>query len=193
MRKRYIIHIQSISDIITNSSSEVFVINTSSSQIDAVVKDILNTGKVNLEQDRDLFSGMGGELGVYTWKNGFRKFKHNRREYRNDPTFTPEKWAEVIGTPLEELKKIVIVDIDWSRQETIEHIELFYGAMVDDDYWIKYDFIDAYENYDNNAPFDQDYEDYEEWEKDYIESLRATGVSEKAIQEVLDELNIQKK
>lgn len=188
MRKRYIIHIQSISDIITNSSSEVFVINTSSNQIDSIVEDILNTGKTNFEKDHDHCSGMGGELGVYTWKNGFRKFKHNRREYRNDPTFTPEKWAEVIGTPLEELKKVILVDIDWSRQETIEHIELFYGAMVDDDYWLKYDFIDWYEDYNNDAPFDQDYEDCDDWEKDYFDSLRSSGVTENKIKETLVEL-----
>jgi hypothetical protein len=193
MRQTFVIKIQSISDIITNSSSEVFVINTSSNQIDSIVKDILNTGKINFENDHDFCSGMGGELGVYTWENGFRKFKHNHVKYRHDDTFTPEKWAEEIGRPLEELKKIILVDIDWSREETIQHIKLFYGAIVDDDYWVKYDFIDDYTDYDDNASFDQDYEDCEEWERDYIESLRTSGIPEKTIQEVLDDLNIQKK
>ena len=43
--RKLIIKIQSISDIITNSSSEVFVINNSSEPLHSIVKDIIKTGK----------------------------------------------------------------------------------------------------------------------------------------------------
>jgi hypothetical protein len=165
------------------------VIHTSDNLVETVVEDILRVGASNLDSGKDECSGMGGELGVYTWKNGFRKFKHTREKYRYDDTFTPEKWAEVIGTPLEELKKVILVDIDWSRQETIEHIEMFYCAMVDDDYWTKYDFIDCYTDYNTDAPYNEDLEEYdnETWLNEYIISMRDAGYSEKEIQKVIEE------
>lgn len=189
MRQTFKITIQSFSDIITNSSSEVFVIHTPDNLVEAAVEDILSVGRVNMDKETDEYSSMGGELGVYTWKNGFRKFKHTREKYRHDNSFTPEKWAEVIGIPLEELKKVVLVDIDWSRQATIEHIKLFYDAMVDDDYWIKYDFIDCYVDYDDDAPYNEDLEEFdnEAWLNEYIISMRDAGYSEKEIQKVIDE------
>lgn len=189
MRQTFKITIQSFSDIITNSSSEVFVINTPNHLVESTVEDILSVGRTNMDKGTDEGSGMGGELGVYTWKNGFRKFKHTREKYRHDNSFTPEKWAEIIGTPLEELKKVILVDIDWSRQATIEHIELFYGAMVDDDYWLKYDFIDWYVDYDNDAPYNEDLEEFdnEAWLNDYIIAMRDAGYSEKEIQKVIEE------
>ena len=154
-------------------------------------KEKFNTCGVTVTVERNIpeGSGMGGELGVYTWKNGFRKFKHTREKYRHDNSFTPEKWAEVIGIPLEELKKVILVDIDWSRQATIEHIELFYGAMVDDDYWTKYDFIDCYTDYDADAPYNEDLEEFdnEAWLNDYIIAMRDAGYSEKEIQKVIEE------
>ena len=189
MRQTFKITIQSYSDIITNSSSEVFVINTPNHLVESTVEDILSVGRANMDKGTDEGSGMGGELGVYTWKNGFRKFKHTREKYRHDNSFTPEKWTELIGTPLEELKKVILVDIDWSRQATIEHIELFYGAMVDDDYWLKYDFIDWYVDYDNDAPYNEDLEEFdnEAWLNDYIIAMRDAGYSEKEIQKVIEE------
>lgn len=189
MRQTFKITIQSFSDIITNSSSEVFVINAPNDLVEATVEDILSVGRTNMDKGTDEGSGMGGELGVYTWKNGFRKFKHTREKYRHDNSFTPEKWAELIGTPLEELKKVILVDIDWSRQATIEHIELFYGAMVDDDYWTKYDFIDCYTDYDADAPYNEDLEEFdnEAWLNDYIIAMRDAGYSEKEIQKVIEE------
>ena len=188
MRKRYIIRVQSISDIITNSSSEVFVINTSSDQVEAAVEDILRVGEINLENGDDSYSGMGGDLNVYTWKNGFRKFKQIHERYRYDDTFTPQKWAEEIGIPFEELKTVILVDTDWSRDSTIEHIKTFYSAEVDDSYYCKYDFIDEFVNYDKDAPFNQDLEYYDDWEREYIENLRATGIPEKDIQQALNEV-----
>lgn len=189
MRQTFKITIQSFSDIITNSSSEVFVINAPNDLVEATVEDILSVGRTNMDKGTDECGGMGGELGVYTWKNGFRKFKHTREKYRHDNTFTPEKWAEVIGAPLEELKKVILVDIDWSRQATIEHIELFYGAMADDDYWLKYDFIDCYTDYDADAPYNEDLEEFdnEAWLNDYIIAMRDAGYSEKEIQKVIEE------
>jgi len=196
MRQKFIIQIQSISDIITNSSSEVFVINTSENLVESVVEEILRVGETHLESGEDRCSGMGGELMVYTWKNGFRKFKHTREKYRNDDTFTPEKWSEEIGVPLQTLKSIVVIDLDHSRQATISYIKTFFNASGEDDYYEPadgkfIDFIDGYTDYSMDAPYNEGLEndfDDEAWIADYINALRDAGYTEEYIQQFLKEI-----
>ena len=193
MRKKFIIQIQSISDIITNSSSEVFVINTSENLVESTVENILRVGESHLEFGDDRCSGMGGELEVYTWKNGFRKFKHTREKYRNDDTFTPEKWAEEIGVPLQKLKSTIVIDIDHSRQATIEYLETFFNAISGEENYYEpedgkfIDFIDGYTDYSDEAPYNEDLDtfDNEAWQLEYIEALRNAGYTEKDIQKFL--------
>jgi hypothetical protein len=195
MRKFLIIKMQSFSDIITNSSSEVFVIHTSDNLVEAAVEDILRVGASNLESDKDKYSGMGGELMVYTWKNGFRKFKHTREKYRYNDTFTPEKWAEEIGIPLKTLKTIIVVDMDWSREETRNYLIDFYNAQIGEDAYYEpedgkfIDFIDCYTDYSDDAPYNQDLQDYdfESWLNDYIIAMRDAGYSEAEIKETVQE------
>lgn len=196
MRQKFIIQIQSISDIITNSSSEVFVINTSENLVESVVEEILRVGETHLESEEDGCSGMGGELMVYTWENGFRKFKHTREKYRHDPTFTPERWAEEIGVPLQTLKSTIVVDIDYSRQATINFIKAFFNVTGEDEYYepengICIDYIDEYTDYSKNAPYNEGLDevfDDEAWEVEYVQSLREAGYTEEYIQQILSEM-----
>lgn len=192
MGRKFIIQIQSISDIITNSSSEVFVINTSENLVESVVEEILRVGETHLESGEDRCSGMGGELMVYTWENGFRKFKHTREKYRHDSTFAPERWAEEIGVPLQTLKSTIVVDIDYSRQATINFIKMFFNVTGEDEYYEPengkfIDFIDGYTDYSDEAPYNEDLDtfDNEAWQLEYIEALRNAGYAEKDIQEFL--------
>ena len=193
MGQKFIIQIQSISDIITNSSSEVFVINTSENLVESVVEEILRVGETHLESGEDRCSGMGGELMVYTWENGFRKFKHTREKYRHDSTFTPERWAEEIGVPLQTLKSTIVVDIDYSRQATINFIKMFFNVTGENEYYepengICIDFIDGYTDYSKNAPYNEGLDevfDDEAWEVEYIQSLREAGYTEEYIQQIL--------
>lgn len=95
MKKRVDIEIQSISDIITNSSSEVFVIRVDDNplaakqgiidyhEIHSVLKNFDNWSEYEKldpeEQGKyEHGSGMGGELDIYTWEDMFeiQKFKH---------------------------------------------------------------------------------------------------------------------
>ena len=176
MQRRLIIKIQSISDIITNSSSEVFVINNSSEPLHNTVKDIIKTGNKFYHDGDECCSGMGGEFGVYTWENGFRMYKHRHKHSRNNPDYTPQMWADEIGIPLEKLMSVIVVDIDWSRKSTIDYIVKNYGAQevdtieTDEDFF--YDFIDAYEPYyEKELMFREDFDSDDEYESYLLEFM----------------------
>ena len=167
--RKLIIKIQSISDIITNSSSEVFVINNSSEPLHSIVKDIIKTGKKFYHNGDECGSGMGGDFEVYTWENAFKKYKHRHNYSRNNPDYTPQMWADEIGVPLDRLMSVIIVDIDWSRKATIDYIVKNYGAKevdtleTDEDFF--YDFIDSYEPYyEKNLMFREDFDSDDEYE-----------------------------
>lgn len=89
------LHIQSVSDIITNSSSEVFAIRVDDNPLDAkqgiidyhekhsVWKNFDNWSEYEEldPEEQGMYehgSGMGGELDIYTWEDMFeiQKFKH---------------------------------------------------------------------------------------------------------------------
>ena len=167
---RLIISIQSFSDIITNSSSEVFIINTPGDTVKTVVKDILSVAKDNDNQGRDSSGGMGGEFGVYTWKNAFKMYKHRHIHSRNNPDFTPQMWADEIGVPLDKLMSIIVVDMDWCRDATREYLKSQYNAQDEEVYYQNepfVDFIDKYESYDNRLMYREDFDSDDEYE-DYL-------------------------
>lgn len=128
-RRRLKIEIQSHSDIITNSSSEVFMITRPEEVIAEICEDIYKQGWKNIDEGTDRSSGMGGELTIYTWENGFRNYK--RMTNRQDAT--EEEWAMYMGASLEELKNVIMVDVDWGRKKTIEYIKETYGAKSEND------------------------------------------------------------
>lgn len=129
------IKIQSFSDVITNSSSETFVINTTE-DIKTISKIINKIAEKNRyegswedyeklsEEEKSKYdnsSGMGGEITVKGWEELYESNKSYIPENKRH-LYTPEVWSLGYKESLEELKKRVIIDIDWSREATINWI-----------------------------------------------------------------------
>jgi hypothetical protein len=96
-----LIKIQSMSDIITNSSSEVFIIETVKTWQE-VQEEIKSWG---LEKDED-GSGMGQYCEVFD----------NKRHYPGEAFDFGEPLFPWLG------KNHLAIDIDWSRKKTIDRI-----------------------------------------------------------------------
>lgn len=147
------IKIQSFSDVITNSSSETFVINTTedSKTISKIINKIAEKnwyegswedyGKLSEEEKSkyDNSSGMGGEITVKGWEELYESNKSYIPENKRH-LYTPEVWSLGYKESLEELKKRVIIDIDWSREATINWI--LENLFVCDAYTNKYFLVD---------------------------------------------------
>ncbi len=131
----YRIRIQSTSDLITNSSSEVFVIKADGFSFEEIKELIESGAKERYEaynkdwesncrkkwdqlekEDIDGCSGMGGDLDVMSWKE-----MYNNRKERN-PSYTVEEFADEEGLDIDSLDQYVWIDIDWARRGTIRFI-----------------------------------------------------------------------
>lgn len=163
------IKIGSVSDVITNSSSEVFALNVgdytknikkdiikyhtehlwSGDGLDKLpydVKEILG-GELALEIAKNMLndqSGMAGEITVYTWEDAYKGWcKTCRKQY------TPEKWAKQVHINLDDIKKIVIVDVDWASKATINWLQEKYNVILEgDDYYnSEYEWAFTYARY----------------------------------------------
>lgn len=155
-----IIRISNISDVITNSSSEVFVVKTNRPNTDlkelitkhhqehywygvhdlddvpSGLKHILTDELIELiREESNSGSGMGGECSVYDWRDGFERYK----KYNHLTKLTVEEWAEKLNKPLEELQSIVVVDIDWECRATINMLERDFNIINEND--------DAYDDF----------------------------------------------
>lgn len=129
------IKIQSSSDLITNSSSEVFIVKSNGISFNEI-KELIEAGaearyeaynkewetncrknwKQLEEEDLDGCSGMGGELDVWGWKEMY----NNRKEW--NPDYTIEEFASDEGLEVDNLDQYVWIDIDWARRGTINFI-----------------------------------------------------------------------
>lgn len=135
--------LQSISDIITNSSSEIFTIKNveNVSELKKLIEEIGESNwfkgsweewdKLSWEEQSkyDTGSGMGGELKIQTWEELYNMYKEHVPENKRY-LYTPEIWSLNFDEPLEELKNQIWIDIDHSRIATIKWIfeNLFVGA-----------------------------------------------------------------
>lgn len=127
--------IQSTSDLITNSSSEVFVVKTGMYSVAEISELIQVVGEMcasafdeveeanfkkdwrQLEKEElDGWSGMGRELEVRTWKEVYERIKEWFGNY------TLEDFLKEEGLKEEELNQYVWIDIDHSRRGTIKYI-----------------------------------------------------------------------
>lgn len=128
------IAIQSISDLITNSSSEVFIVKSDSPE--EVRELIMNVAeqhewdgnweewdKLSEEEQAkyDSGSGMGMELTVETWKETYERHKSYIPENKRY-LYTPEVWSIEYKESLNDLKKRLVIDIDWNRKATVNWI-----------------------------------------------------------------------
>lgn len=131
----YRIKIQSTSDLITNSSSEVFVVKANGFSFEEIKELIESGAKARYEvyrkdwdnncrkkwdqlekEDLDGCSGTGGDLDVMGWKEMF----NNRKEW--DPDYTVEEFTEDEGVDVDSLDQYAWIDIDWARRGTIRFI-----------------------------------------------------------------------
>lgn len=141
MRLLVNINVKSVSNAITNSSSEVFLVKSErpaedikkliieysnmAYSDDGVIDEtklsensqkIVKEDKINLSncEDED-GSGMGGDIEVTDFIDASCEYK---KFYRKDITEELKKY----GLTEEELNHYVLVDIDWARQKTIDFL-----------------------------------------------------------------------
>lgn len=147
------IKIGSVSDVITNSSSEVFALNIGDITKD-IKKDILKYHKEHtwngddldklpydvreilggdtvIDTIKNMLNGQSGEAGnidVYTWEDAYKGYcnVYNKQ-------YTPEKWAKLLHINLNDIKKIVIVDVDWAATATINWLQEKYNVILEGD------------------------------------------------------------
>lgn len=122
---------QSVSDIITNSSSEIFTI-IDERPFEEIKRIIEEVGKSNLppiydhvvvdnEDKYDKFSGEGGVLEVLNWKDRYNEWLEWIPDNKKSQA-TPEVWSIPYEYSLEDLKKQILIRIDWNRKHTINWI-----------------------------------------------------------------------
>ena len=131
---QFIAKLQSVSDVITNSSSELFTV-VDERPFKEVKKIIEQIGESNwpsnweeywdLPEDKqkeyDSSSGEGGELSVRNWRDLYEEWLEWIPENKKYQAI-PEIWSLQYEEPLEELKKLIWVRIDWNRKLTIDWV-----------------------------------------------------------------------
>lgn len=143
---------QSVSDIITNSSSELFQLK-SDLTFETVKEMIEAEGRKNRAACPDKYwelpwkeqkkfdgcSGCGGKLEVLSWEDVFKRHAEWSCVPSKIDQFTPEMWALEYEESLDELKSMVWIDIDWKRYATMKFIlENFWVTYADGNhYWQK--------------------------------------------------------
>lgn len=152
--KGFLIKIKSTSDVITNSSSEVFMIKNDKphkslkknildfhrkvswyglSNFDDfpdTLKWIISDEQIELlKENADGSSGMGGDCEVFDWENGLNEY----RKVNNKPNATIENFAKYLKKSVDELQSVVLIDIDWACKGTINMISDKYKALKGDD------------------------------------------------------------
>lgn len=107
---KFIVSLQSIGNIITNSSSEVFVIAGDSydkKQIINILKDII---------DEEGCSGVGGECDIKLLE------KKELLAYPYRLEIHPEKYTNLSGP-------FIRIDIDWAKKKSIEWIKSHFTVI----------------------------------------------------------------
>lgn len=110
------IKFQSISDIVTNSSSELFTVTNSdytSKELEALLQ--------NLPESHNS-SGEAGVIEVEDWQDIYHQYKQNHIPEKKRNLFTPEIWSLEHEETLDELKKILWVRIDHNYTDIINWI-----------------------------------------------------------------------
>ncbi len=130
------IDLQSVSDIITNSSSEVFTVKAEMpiSELKQLITEIAdkNYFKGSWEEweklpdeemnKYDSSSGMGGELEIQTFDDLYTRYKFDKIPENKREFFTKEIYSLMFKESIEELEKRLWIDIDEARRGTIQWI-----------------------------------------------------------------------
>ena len=134
------INIQSISDIITNSSSETFVINGTGIPKEILQKELETVNRsfprwhevykdyhdfLQLSQEEknkfESASGDGGTLEVKSWEDLYEDWIKDYIPENKRSLVSPEIWALHHEESLEELKNQLMITIDEGFQNTIKY------------------------------------------------------------------------
>lgn len=130
------VKLQSVSDVITNSSSEIFTIKAEVpvSELKQLIVEIADKNyfqgsweaweKLSDEEKEkyDSSSGMGGELEIGTFDDLYQRFLLDEVPENKRELFTKEMYSLLFKDSIEELEKILWIDIDHSRRATIKWI-----------------------------------------------------------------------
>jgi hypothetical protein len=122
MRLTIKIPIQSISDLITNSSSELFSVKLEDKSFQEVKDIVEEICTQNQEYGKDLSSGMGGLLEFKTWEDKYETHKEDWIPANKRDLFTPEIWSINYKESLDTLKNTIWIDIDEGFKSTIDFI-----------------------------------------------------------------------
>ena len=140
------IKIQSFSDIITNSSSEVFRVRTKNTKdeikalISTIHKEFLYKGDwndyYNLEKEErakyDHFSGDGGRIDVENFDDRYKKFLEYFVSEDKKDSFTEEMYSLCENGSIEEQKETLKVYLDEGFTRTLDWIiENLYVTDID--------------------------------------------------------------
>lgn len=158
MAKRLTItlHIQSFSDIITNSSSETFVITGENNISKTIVFRELLSVKENSIKWHEKFerwdefiknttfeerfekyigsSGDGGEINIQDWKDTYEEWVNGWIPDNKRDRITPEIWALTYKKELPELKKELTITIDEDLFTVIKYVLDNY-FITEEDCW----------------------------------------------------------
>ena len=108
------------SDVITNSSSETFMLKAP--DVFSLVKELKTVQREGYNGLEDDFSGMGGECCIGDWTIFYiSDFIYHFRDGIHD--FTVKKWLEKYNLSKEEALKLVYVDIDAAMVASIVYLK----------------------------------------------------------------------
>lgn len=139
--KVFRLHLQSTSDIITNSSSETFIIRDADCYPKEILQKELETFNKSLPRWHEVYekyqdylnlskeekrkfencSGDGGTLKVTDWKDEMREWIEYAVPENKKSRITPEIWSLFEDLELDELKKCLWVRIDEGYRNTINY------------------------------------------------------------------------
>lgn len=148
-----VLKFQSVSDIITNSSSETFTLK-SNIAYDTVRSMILAEHDKNaVDWDHynddtgkyDKPSGDGGRLKIKDWYDIYVEYRAYNCDKSKYDLYTPEVWALSFKESLDEIKSMIWIDIDQGFKPTINYI-LDNFWVVNSSMWEYYDIIDKKTN-----------------------------------------------
>ena len=152
----FFIKIKNITDVITNSSSEVFLVKTDElSDTEKVKREIISYHNVHnwvhddfqklpeevkaviggdktIDTIKEMLNGMsgeGGDIKVYTWKDAYYGYCncYNKK-------YTVEQWTKINNISLDEIKYYILVDVDWNANATINKLKNEYNIIYNDEY-----------------------------------------------------------
>ena len=126
---KFLVLIQSISDVITNSSSELFTISKGKCTTEEIKKFIYRIARKNLDSSKDFCSGMGGDINVYTVEEECKILSESEPVYKDFEKFLDFMSIEY-AVEKEVFRNSLIIEIDRNREATIKYINSNFTVLA---------------------------------------------------------------